>query len=63
MIRYENDCVGPCPQGCINCGRKHVPHFYCDTCGCEIDYDDIHEDGEGHICMDCILDKYPKVNL
>lgn len=67
MIRYEDECVGPCPQGCMGsaCKNKHVPHFYCDACGCEVDPDELHEDGVkgGHICMDCITDMYPKIKF
>lgn len=31
MIIVENNCVG-CPQGCINCGRKHEEAIICDEC-------------------------------
>lgn len=65
MIKIENDCVGPCPQGCINCGRKHVPHYYCDACGEETDPDELHENSVsgGHICIHCITDLYPKIRV
>jgi len=37
---WENFCVG-CPQGCINCGRKHdVLIITCDFCDDQIEYDD-----------------------
>lgn len=36
MLKYENDCVN-CALPCIDCGRKHVPHMYCDSCGEETD--------------------------
>ena len=65
MIRYENECVGPCPQGCMGsgCPYRHIPHYYCDKCGSEVDPDELHEDGNGHICMDCILEMYPKISV
>lgn len=50
MVKYENLCVG-CPQGCISCGRKHVPVIYCDECGAEIEEGDIYD--EYHLCEDC----------
>lgn len=60
MIRYENDCVG-CPQGCINCGRKHTPHFYCDKCGEEFEPEALYDyDGE-MVCANCLLNKYDTV--
>lgn len=60
MIKIENDCVG-CPQGCINCGRKHTPHWYCDRCDAEVDEGELYKvDGE-QICEECLLDMYPKV--
>lgn len=57
MVRYENDCVG-CPQGCINCGRKRTPHYYCDKCGTE---ETLYHTEDGDFCADCILDNLPKV--
>lgn len=57
MIQFEDECVG-CPQGCISCGRKHVPHFYCDNCGEEIDLDDLYKDDDEMLCRDCILSRF-----
>ena len=54
-VEYENDCVG-CPQGCINCGRKHSRYVYliCDKCGDEVDA--LYKlDGE-ELCSSCVLD-------
>lgn len=67
MIRYEDECVGPCPQGCMgsSCRYRHVPHFYCDHCGADVGVEDIREDGisGGHICTDCLEELYPKISL
>ena len=41
MITYENECVD-CPTYCIDCGRKHVPHYFCDECGDECDPDELY---------------------
>lgn len=55
MIKYENDCVG-CER-CYNCGAKETPHYYCDECGEECDYDEMIEAGEKHYHEDCWYDK------
>lgn len=61
MIRYEDDCVG-CPQGCIHCGRDHAAHYYCDKCGRESNWDDMHRDLDGGmICRDCLFELYPPI--
>ena len=54
-IEIEDNCVGPCPMGCINCGRKHVAVHHCELCGDVIDEDCNHwnEDGEHEYCDDC----------
>lgn len=58
MIEYEDECVG-CPQGCIHCGRKSVPHYYCDECEEELDPNDMYGDIDDEIfCRECFLDKY-----
>lgn len=58
MIKYEDECVD-CPQGCINCGRKHVPHYFCDDCGEEYQPEELytHPDTEDVYCKNCILSK------
>lgn len=56
MIRYENDCVGPCPMGCINCGREHNAHFYCDKCDCESD--ELYQLDGDVLCEDCFLESF-----
>lgn len=52
MIKIEDDCVG-CPQGCIRCGRKKVPHLYCDSCGEECD--ELYKVHHDQFCKDCTL--------
>jgi len=55
MVKYENECVG-CGLPCLgdSCPNRHVPRYYCDECGEEIDaYFDVN--GE-MICDDCIHD-------
>lgn len=69
MLKYENDCVG-CDLPCIDCGRKHKPHMYCDSCGEETDvlYHMIDSAYDSqYICKECrdslfeviTLDNYP----
>ena len=53
MIRYENDCCG-CDIPCIECGRKHNPHFYCDKCGEEFEPQELSWVGDEMICDDCM---------
>ena len=55
MIRYENECVGPCPQGCMGscCPNRHVLRVYCDVCGEEIWYEDADLDEDYHVCEYC----------
>lgn len=54
MVRVESDCVGCTPDlpciggGCLYYGDR--PHYYCDECGSEADYE---VDGE-HYCKDCL---------
>ena len=60
MLKFENECVG-CPQGCINCGRKHVAVWVCDECGCEAD--ELWEYEEQQLCQDCLLEAVPKAEM
>lgn len=48
MEKIENHCVG-CPQGCINCGRKHVSVTVCDHCSSHAVY---NYEGEDY-CKEC----------
>ena len=61
MIRYENDCVGICPQGCINCGRKHLAHFYCDECKGEFAPEELYDFDGDMLCTECLLLKFDTV--
>lgn len=61
MIRNENDCVG-CPQGCINCGRKSVPHWYCDRCEAEVDEWELWKYEGEELCEECLKEAVPKVD-
>ena len=66
MVKYENECVGPCPQGCLGsaCGNRHVRHYYCDECGEEFEPEELYYNGGGKfICQDCILDQYEKIDV
>ncbi len=64
MIRYTNECVGPCPQGCIgSCPYRHVPHYICDTCDNEYDPDELYDDDGDFICMDCLMERHPKIRV
>lgn len=54
MREIENECVGPCPMGCISCGRKRVMHLYCDTCGEEAD--ELYSLNDDELCIECLKD-------
>lgn len=54
--RVENNCVGPCPMGCINCGRRHQWVYYCDICDDYADEDNPLYEFEGkEVCKNCLL--------
>lgn len=58
MVEFEKgeSCVG-CPQGCIDCGRKHssVPHMYCDDCNQE--FETLYKYDGNQLCKDCLTDR------
>lgn len=59
---YQNDCVD-CPQGCIDCGRKHalyIDSLECDYCGDDADKLYI-VDGQ-QLCSDCALSDYEVIS-
>lgn len=60
MIKYENDCVG-CPTYCINCGKKHSPHYFCDWCDEEFEPDELYDVNGDMVCQGCILGQYEKI--
>lgn len=61
-IQYENECVD-CPTYCIDCGKKHVPHYYCDDCGDENDPSDLYVYEDKHkdlmLCSYCLSKRFP----
>lgn len=56
-FRIEDNCVGPCPMGCIHCGRSHEHVYYCDRCDTENEPLYETEDGE-ELCLDCYKEQY-----
>ena len=65
MIIYEDECVG-CPKemGCLGsaCPYKNVPHYCCDSCGCEDDefytfFKGWGIDEEEIYCYSCVVKK------
>lgn len=58
-IEIEDNCVGPCPQGCrIYCPMKRVAVHHCESCGDVLHEGDNHwhEDGKNEYCDDCYYD-------
>jgi hypothetical protein len=52
MRKIENDCCD-CAIGCIDCGRKHVEHTYCDCCGADVGNDGIIIYNGEELCEIC----------
>lgn len=64
MLKIENDCVGPCPQGCMGagCPYQRSPHYYCDECGEDLAPEELYDyDGE-MLCKHCVLERIPKIS-
>ena len=64
MKKIEDDCVGPCPQGCMGagCPNKRIPHYYCDECKEEFGPGELREYDDGRqLCESCLLDEFPVV--
>lgn len=51
-FRIEDNCVGPCPMGCIHCGRSHEHNYFCDECGDEYLEELFEYDGK-ELCWEC----------
>lgn len=60
MIQYENECID-CPTFCMDCGRKHVPHFFCDKCGEEFQPEALYDVEGEMLCGECALLQYKTV--
>lgn len=62
MIKYEDECVGCPPElGCIGtpCPYRDVAHYYCDSCGEEVD--DLYKYDGLEMCAYCVLGSLEKV--
>lgn len=64
MIRIENDCCGcavpayPCLGD--SCPLRHQKHYYCDSCGDEVQ--ELYYGISGkELCADCALKELEKV--
>ena len=56
-FRIEDNCVGPCPMGCIHCGRSHEHNYFCDECGDEYLEELFEYDGK-ELCWECYKAQY-----
>lgn len=58
MIEYTNECVGcavpayPCMGDA--CPNRHVPHYYCDSCGKETDA--LYQMDDMQLCSSCLME-------
>ena len=56
-FRIEDNCVGPCPMGCIHCEKSHEHNYFCDECGDEYLEELFEYDGK-ELCWECYKDQY-----
>lgn len=58
MIRFENGCVGPCPQGCLGsgCPNRHEIVLECDECEQEVE--ELYDTQFGQLCLDCLREQF-----
>lgn len=61
MVIFENDCVD-CALPCINCGRKHSPHFYCDKCKEEFYGHELYDCDGDMYCESCLLESFDRID-
>lgn len=63
MLKFENECVGPCPQGCLGrgCPNRNVPRFYCDSCGQDEEPDRLYVFDDKMLCLDCLAERFDTV--
>ena len=65
MVTFTNECCDCAVPGypCIgdSCSLRHVPHFYCDDCGGEVDEGELYDFAGEELCLDCIEKQLPKV--
>lgn len=60
-MKIEDDCVG-CAIGCISCGRRESPHYYCDECGDEVEeINDLFDYDGQDLCIECLKKAVPRV--
>ena len=61
MLKKENHCVD-CDIPCIgsSCSNKDVLVYYCDSCGDEIDFDEVYEVDGDDLCEDCLKEMFKK---
>lgn len=62
-FRIENNCVGPCPMGCIHCGRSREHIYYCDECDfeCDIENDDLYRIDGKELCFECVKNSLTEI--
>lgn len=59
MVKYENECCDcatpnyPCLGS--KCPNRNVPHYYCDSCGDEVDQKELYDYAGQEVCGDCLL--------
>ena len=63
MVKIENDCVGPCPQGCMGagCPYRHARHYFCDECEEECSPSELYAYNGRMLCEECLLAQFDKI--
>ena len=61
---YEDECVG-CPKelGCMGntCPNRNVTHYDCDSCGEELNSDELYDYEGEMLCSKCLLDRFTTI--
>ena len=64
MRSYEDDCVGPCPMGCMGPACPHRNRLVCTCDKCREEVDELFcEDAGNEVCFDCLKESCTVIEL
>lgn len=62
---YEDECCGCATESypCLgsSCSNRNVPHYDCDSCGEELNSDELYDYEGEMLCSKCLLDKFTTI--